>query len=90
MLHKLKILPEFYEQVINGNKTFELRKNDRNFKHGDTVRLQEWNPETKQYTTRYAKCLIRYCLYGGRYGLQEGYVILSIEVLDHYPAEVTT
>lgn len=37
--HRLKILPEFYQAVALGVKTFEIRKNDRNYKVGDTLEL---------------------------------------------------
>lgn len=80
MKHQLKILPEYYEQVIEGNKTFEIRKNDRNFRSGDMLHLREWDSQEKQYTTRFAECLVRFCFYGGRYGLQKGFVCMSIEV----------
>lgn len=33
--HALKILPEYFEDVVIGKKTFELRKNDRGFALGD-------------------------------------------------------
>ena len=32
MIHKLKILPEFFPLVEKGKKRFELRKNDRNIR----------------------------------------------------------
>lgn len=44
MTHDLKIWPEFYEAVCNGDKTFELRKNDRGFQKGDTVILRWFHP----------------------------------------------
>lgn len=31
----LKIYPEFFDEVFKGYKTFEVRKNDRDFKVGD-------------------------------------------------------
>lgn len=45
MLHILKIWPQYYTRVISGEKTFEVRKNDRGFQAGDTVLLQEYDPE---------------------------------------------
>ena len=36
-LHKLKILPEYYEKVLSKEKMFEIRKDDRNFKVGDVI-----------------------------------------------------
>ena len=50
MTHELKTWPEYFQAVRNRSKTFEVRKNDRNFHPGDTVILQEYDPITKQYT----------------------------------------
>lgn len=41
--HNLKILPEYYIAVSDGSKTFEIRKNDRDFHLGDIVMLQEYD-----------------------------------------------
>lgn len=35
--HNLKILPEYYIAVSDGSKTFEIRKNDRDFHLGDIL-----------------------------------------------------
>lgn len=43
--HHLKIAPKYFEEVRSRNKTFELRKNDRDFKAGDVVYLNEWTPD---------------------------------------------
>lgn len=40
MLHKLKIFRQFADAIYNGEKTFEFRKDDRNFKVGDQIRFQ--------------------------------------------------
>ncbi|MFA5172819.1 MAG: DUF3850 domain-containing protein [Candidatus Paceibacterota bacterium] len=47
-----KIWPEYFEAVESGKKKFELRLNDFEIKEGDTLILEEWNPETKEYTGR--------------------------------------
>lgn len=40
MKHELKTLPVYFEAVLNGDKTFEIRDNsDRGFQKGDTVPL---------------------------------------------------
>lgn len=44
MFHYLKTWPEYFKAVRNGEKNFEIRKNDRNFQVGDMLVLQEYNP----------------------------------------------
>lgn len=46
--HELKIHPEHYNNVKAGTKTFEIRKNDRAFQKGDTVKLFWFDPKTQQ------------------------------------------
>ena len=38
-LHELKILHKYLLDVDLGNKTFELRKNDRDYQVGDLIRF---------------------------------------------------
>ena len=75
-LHKLKILPKYYDKVLSKEKMFEIRKDDRNFKVGDIIRLCEH--DGKEFTGRDSLYNIDYKLNGGEYGLEEGYCILSI------------
>lgn len=51
MKHELKIWPQYYCRVEDGSKTFEVRKNDRNFQMGDSVILKEWDPTPINATT---------------------------------------
>ena len=39
MLHKIKIRESFANAVNSGDKTFEVRKNDRGYQKGDTVQF---------------------------------------------------
>jgi len=57
-----KILSEFFELVKSGKKNFELRLADFDIKEGDTLILEEWNPETKQYTGRKLEKQVKYVL----------------------------
>ena len=49
---KKKIWPEYFEEVASGKKKFELRLNDFDINEGDTLVLEEWDPNTKSYTGR--------------------------------------
>lgn len=42
--HELKTLTEFFPPLIRGEKTFEIRVNDRDYKVGDVLHLREWIP----------------------------------------------
>lgn len=81
-LHVLKILPEYYEAVLSSKKTFEIRKNDRDFKVGDTLLLKEWNEHEGRFTDRQLHCEITYILEGTeeteRFGLKNGFCVMSI------------
>lgn len=47
-----KIWPQYFDAVASGKKKFELRLNDFDIAPGDTLILEEWDPETKTYTGR--------------------------------------
>lgn len=42
-VHELKILPEFFDQQLEGIKRFEVRHNDRDYQVGDVLILNEWD-----------------------------------------------
>lgn len=77
MIHELKIEQRFYEDIANGIKKFELRKDDRDFKIGDTLCLREY--QNSAYSGRMIFKKIEYILRdGGDYGLRKGFCILGI------------
>ena len=39
MIHKLKILTQYADAIIDGRKNFEVRLNDRGFNAGDQVKF---------------------------------------------------
>jgi len=71
--HTLKILPQFYKDILSGEKTFEVRKNDRDFRVGDYLALAEWD---KEYTGRGLMVKITYILNDTEW-CKEGYVIIG-------------
>ena len=47
-----KIWPEFFHEIMVGNKTFELRLAVFECNPGDILALREWDPDIKEYTGR--------------------------------------
>lgn len=49
MIHELKCYPEYFEALVSGKKSFEIRKNDRGFQVGDYIALNEYRPDEDPY-----------------------------------------
>jgi len=74
--HRLKVLVPYYQSLVNREKNFELRVNDRDFKVGDTVALDEYTGSN--YTGRGIKRKIKYVLKDcHQFGLMDGYCIFG-------------
>lgn len=80
-VHNLKVWSPFFEELSTGSKPFEARKNDRNFKVGDTLRLLEFNPKTQLHTGRALFATVSYILEGGQFGLKKGFVVMGLKFL---------
>lgn len=76
--HELKTWPEHFEEVFMSRKTFEVRKNDRDFETGDFVHLLEFDPKNNSYTGRRLERMITHILHGPGFGIEEGFCIMSI------------
>ncbi len=57
---KKKIWPGYFDDVASGKKKYELRLNDFEIEEGDILVLEEWNPETKEYTGRKTEKKVSY------------------------------
>lgn len=77
MIHDLKTWPDYFLQVVCGKKTFEIRKNDRDFKSHDILHLKEYNPDTKEYTGQACSFKVTYILDLTNFGL-ENHVAMAI------------
>ena len=84
-VHQLKTLQPYFHDVVSRNKTFEVRKNDRNFKVGDVMMLLEYdpankdNPGTKGLTGMCIIARITYILDNEEY-CKTGYVIIGFKI----------
>lgn len=78
MEHELKTWSEPFQAMWEGRKSFEFRRNDRDFQVGDFLLLKEWNPGSG-YTGRGITVDVTYILYEG-FGLPDGYCIMSLDM----------
>jgi hypothetical protein len=85
----LKCWPQFFQEVVDGKKRFEFRQDERRFRVGELLMLQEWKPQCLggipdpkegYYTGREYKVRVTYKLTEGMFasGLPRGSCILSI------------
>lgn len=72
-----KILPQYFDKVAQGLKTFEIRKDEDDIQPEDVLILEEW--DGKGYLPRQIRCLVTYVLRDcPEYGLQDGYCVIGL------------
>lgn len=94
-IHVLKIEEKYYIDILRGVKTFELRKNDRDYKVGDLIQFEVKQEYIKDipdvsslnkgiyYTLQDDIFKIVYILKDAqRYGLDKDYCILGIKQVE--------
>ena len=86
-VHDVKLGTTFFDDVKTGRKTFELRKNDRGYKEGDTIVLHEYKDGTTTGRTITKK--IVYMLEDFT-GLEDGYCILGLGEVEETLQEAAT
>jgi Domain of unknown function (DUF3850) len=82
--HDLKTWPVYFNAILSGEKTFEVRKNDRGFHVGDILHLKEFRDYgyggvQKGYTGNTTKRIVTYMLVGGQFGIEEDYCVMGID-----------
>lgn len=60
-IHK-KVWREYFEKIIYGKKKLELRLADFEINEGDTLVLEEWDKDKKEYTGRRVEVIATYIL----------------------------
>jgi len=90
--HILKCWPEYFDAIERGEKTFEVRRDDRAFQKGDVLRLlkydddhgyyrSDWHTTPTLSSAKHAEIrrTVTYILTGGQMGIEPGYVVLALE-----------
>lgn len=77
--HKLKLNIAFCDAVLKGLKTFEIRKNDRNFKMGDLIKFKPVNNDGEACCHEVQNLTYKITYILDNWGLKEGYVALAIK-----------
>ena len=79
--HVVKSWPAFFQAIIDGDKNFEVRYDDRHYQRGDVVLLREFDPAPdaeKPYTGREVQAVIGWVQHGSEWGLADGFCAFSL------------
>ncbi len=79
-MHALKTSHNVWRDIFEGRKTFEYRKNDRDYRAGDTLLLMDYYPETES-TGGEIHAEVTYLLRGGQFGIPEDYCIMQFKII---------
>lgn len=80
MKHELKCVDPFFGQVYDGEKTLEMRFNDRNFQKGDIIDLKRYNSSSYNSPYEPIVLLVTNVLTGERWGIKDGWCAISFQV----------
>lgn len=89
--HVLKVQPPYFDALLDGSKTFEVRKNDRAYQRGDTLVLREFVVPAMRLTGREIRKRVSFVYAGDpRFGgIEQGHVVLALTDFPT-PAETPT
>ena len=101
-VHHLKIWPQYFQALQDGSKNFDVRRDDRNFRVGDFIVFEEFNPDgfgqehgesIGEYTGRQINRQIIYVLPGGPVtgtppvrGIRQGFAVLGLKPIANFRA----
>ena len=75
--HELKTAPQYFREIADGNKPFEVRRNDRDYQVGDILKLREY--DDGEYSGREICAEVTYILNDPEY-CRDGYVVMGIKL----------
>jgi hypothetical protein len=76
--HELKTWSIYFDAVARGDKTFEVRRDDRGFQKGDILVLRRFDSRYFCFTGERLRKRISYILTGGQFGIEPGYVVMGL------------
>ena len=85
--HKIKVNAAYWEPILEGDKNFEVRRDDRGYQKGDILVLQKWDNENSRYFfDGYSisspiielRREITFILPGGQWGIEPGHVVMGL------------
>lgn len=90
-IHELKTWPRHFQAIWEGDKLFELRFNDRDYKVGDLLHLKEYEPSLMYGVNKGGEYLNREVIVKVTYILSDseeqpefvpdGWIIMSLQIL---------
>ena len=78
-IHQIRLSSKYFDDVCSGKKSFEFRKNDRNYKVGDILEMTEF--KDGKNTGRMVRVIVTYFL-DGFTGIEDGYCILGTSLVN--------
>lgn len=83
-VHSLKAWSEYWDAIDSGDKTFEVRWDDRGYKVGDVLELWRYDPGEEMYTdTKPIRRTVSFILRGDinlSFGIASDYVVMGLRV----------
>lgn len=84
--HVLKAVDRYFDAIERGDKTFEVRRNDRAFQTGDIIELVKVteggtavsSPGGNAFSRVTLRRQITYLLQGGQFGIEPAYCVLGL------------
>ena len=70
--HTLKSVTTHFENLLNGNKPFDIRRDDRGYEEGDVLHLREYDGD--DYTGRQSLYVVTYAE-----ETTDGYVVMAVK-----------
>lgn len=93
MSHKLKTSHHYWEALSSGEKSFDVRRDDRGFQRGHVLELKKYGPSWASHRPGWLKgnehvtegeadtlkFVITFILTGGQFGIEPGYIVMGLK-----------